>query len=201
MIITCLFCSLCFYEKFRYPFESNLGTLAPFIICFPLNIFISASLKCCRPFFRKPFIFPILFLLGNSSIMFIYFYLCILTQTEIILSLLLLQIAGALGRLVYIISNKVCYNIFELYFYSLLFLLAFEPIIFLIWTDNLFAIIFMFIGVALFNIFYVYEIYETLELLDIDFTFDDYYLCALIHFLGPFNLIIIISMQKTSDDD
>ena len=190
MILTCFFCSLCFYETVREPFESNKATLAPFIISFPLGIVVGGFLSGCRTLCKLPIPFTILFILGNSSIIFIYFYLCILTETAGIISLLLLQIASSIGRLVYIINNKVYYNEYELYFFSLIFLLIFEPIIFLFWTHNLFAIIFMFAGVAAYNIYLAFDIYDILEVLDIYLSFDDYYLCALIHYLGPLYIFV-----------
>ena len=190
MILTCFFCSLCFYETVREPFESNKGTLAPFIISFPLGLVIGGILSGCRKDCNLPIPFTIMFFLGNSSVIFIYFYLCILTETAGIVSLLLLQVASSIGRLVYIVNNKVHYNDYELYFFSLIFLLIFEPIIFLFWTHNLYAIIFMFVGIALYNIYLAYDIVEIFEVLDIYLSFDDYYLCALTHYLGPLYMIV-----------
>jgi FtsH-binding integral membrane protein len=189
MVISLFICSLTQFEPVKNEFKGKSLYLAFFIICFPLNLVISGFLSCGRHLLKNKFVQSLFISLGTIFITFIYFYIAILTNTKGIMSIILLQIAGAVGRLVYAIYTKNHYKYYDFYLSTVLFILIFEPIIVLPWTDNLLFIILSFVITCIFSIYLVYDINYTVTELDTKYYVEDFALCALIHYLGPFYFI------------
>ena len=189
MVITLFICSLSRFEPVKNEFKSKGCYLTFFIICFPLNIVISIILSCARKYLENRFVQSLFITLVTIFITYIYFYLCILTDPKGIMSIILLQIAGAVGRLVYAMNTKNHYRFFDFGLSTILFILIFEPIIVLPWTDNLLFIILLFVLTSAFSMYLVYDINYTVTELDTKYFVSDFAMCALIHYLGPFYFI------------
>ena len=101
MTITCLICSLCLFQPVISKLENEIAWLIIFIVCFPINITLGILLSCVRKITKYSIVLIIFFTLGTSSFTYIYFYFCRFIDTRIIISFILVQISGAVGRLVY----------------------------------------------------------------------------------------------------
>ncbi len=189
MVITLFICSLSKFEPVQKEFKGKGIYLAFFIICFPLNFGIGGFLGCGRKYLNGMVTQAIFITLGTIFITFIYFYLSILSIPNGIMSIISLQIAGALGRLVYAMNTKNRYRYFDFGLSTLLFILIFEPIIMLPWTDNLLFIILTFVLTTAYSVYLVYDINYSITELDTKYHVEDFALCALIHYLGPFYLV------------
>ena len=190
MIITLFICSLATFEPVQNEFNDKSCYLTFFIICFPLNLVISGFLGCGRNFLKNKFVISIFFCLGTIFITYIYFYISIKTDPKGVMSLLLLQIAGAVGRLVYAMNAKSQYKFYDFGISTALFILIFEPIIVLPWTDNLTFIILSFGLTCVYSGYLVYDVNYSVTELDTKYYVTDFPMCALIHYLGPFYLLV-----------
>jgi len=186
MVITLFICSLSKFEPVKNEFKSDSAYLAFFILCFPFNLMIGGALGCFRKHLENRFVQSLIIVLGTIFITYIYFYIGILTDYKGIMSVILLQMAGAVGRLVYAMNTKNHYRYFDFGLSTVLFILIFEPIIVLPWTDNLLFIILLFVLTTAFSMYLVYDINYTVTELDTKYFVSDFALCALIHYLGPF---------------
>ena len=195
MVITLFICSLSKFEPVINEFKDKGIYLAFFILCFPLNLVLGGALGCFREKLENRFVQSLIIVLGTIFITYIYFYISILTDYRGIMSVILLQMAGAIGRLAYAMNTKNHYRYFDFGLSTVLFMLIFEPIIVLPWTDNLLFIILLFVLTTVFSIYLVYDINYTVTELDTKYFVSDFALCALIHYLGPFYFLTRLCSQ------
>ena len=189
MSFTCAIYTLSFFKSINLKIRKEKTCLIIFIICFPLNIILGILISCVRKIARYLVVQIIFFIIGTLSFTYIYFYLSLFIDNRIVISFILLQICGAIGRLVYGIKSTKYYSYIDFVLYSVLFIVIFEPIILLYWTDNLLIIGLLFLIICIYSIYLHYDLFYTLNELDTKYHANDYFICSLIHYLGLFYFI------------
>ena len=116
-----------------------------------------------------------------------YFCLCICIWYEpiIVIETLSILVFSTLGLIVYSLKAKNDYTFLGFFLFAVCFSIPLAAICY-IWTQNIFVLLCVVVGIVLYNLFIIYDIQTVLEKLGDKFKYDDYVLIGLKCYLTLF---------------